>query len=267
MFSWWFVQALASVRVQMRIEQAVAGPCPNRSRRDAKSLGHLLLREKPPVTQAVVTALEGRVVFDEIKDHLPRKESPIAGAMPVLVEDRRNAAGRVRLKQRIDLGQHRRARLLQFPCAQRDGEGERSRTAAAEAHLCRDGLASSHCDIFDQQPDHALSLAWRCFRITPQPREIGSQCQHTRALFGSERRSIGGVLPVTAFLCVLERTQLRIPVRFEPVGHQAVVRVDVHEPLTGEVGFVLRPLHLHLPQTACFRQVGLDLVLDGERHL
>src|SRR2546430_6360367 len=36
-----------------------------------------------------------------------RKESPVTGAMPVLVEDRRNAARRVRLKQRIDLGHDR----------------------------------------------------------------------------------------------------------------------------------------------------------------
>jgi hypothetical protein len=192
----------------------MSGPCSNRIRRDAKFLGYLLLRKKPPVAQSFITTLERLIVFDEISDHFPRKESPVTGAMPVLVQDRRNAAGRVTLKQRIDLGQHRRARLLQFPCAQRDREGERSRTAAAEAHVRRDGLASIHCDIFDQQPDHALSLAWRCLRIAPQSREIGRQGLHTCALFGSERRSIGGVLPVTAFLCVLERTQLRIPVRF-----------------------------------------------------
>ena len=105
----------------MRSEQTVSSPCPNRIRRDAKSLGYLLLREEPTLAQSFIATLERFVVFDEISDHLPRKESPVTGAMPVLVEDRRNAAGRVRLKQRIDLGHDRRARLLQFPCAQWDG--------------------------------------------------------------------------------------------------------------------------------------------------
>src|SRR5260370_39809693 len=181
MFSWWCVQALASCRIRVRMEQAMSGPCPHGIRRDAQSLGYLLLREKPPVAQSFITTLERLVVFDEISDHLPRKESPVTGAMPVLVEDRRNGARRVSLKQRIDLGHDRRARLLQFPCAQWDGQGERARTPAAEAHMCRDGVASVHCDIFDQQPDHAFSLAWWCLRIAPQPREIGSQCQYTRA--------------------------------------------------------------------------------------
>src|SRR5260370_26632020 len=135
MFSWWCVQALASVRIRMRMEQAMSGPCPHGIRRDAKSLGYLLLREKPPVAQSFITALERLMVFDEISDHLPRKESPVTGAMPVLVEDRRNAARRVRLKQRIDLGHDRRARLLHFPCAQRDGQGERSRTPPAQPHI------------------------------------------------------------------------------------------------------------------------------------
>ena len=112
-----------------------------------------------------------------------------------------------------------------------------------------------HCDIFDQQPDHAFSLAWWCFRIAPQSREIGGQGQHSGALFGGERRSIGGVLPLTVFLCILERTQLRIPVCFQSIGHQAMVGIDIHEPLPCEVGFVLCTLHLHLPQTTCLRQV------------
>ena len=52
------------------------------------------------------------VIFDKIDDHLPRKESPIARVMPVLVEYRRNATGRVRLKQHVDLGHNRGACLL-----------------------------------------------------------------------------------------------------------------------------------------------------------
>src|SRR5256886_13124218 len=91
MFSCLFVQALASVRIRMRTEQAMSGPCPNRIRRDAESLGYLLLREKPPVAQSFITTLERLVVFDEISDHLPRKESPVTGAMPVLVEDNRKS--------------------------------------------------------------------------------------------------------------------------------------------------------------------------------
>jgi hypothetical protein len=101
----------------MRTEQAVSSPCPNRIRRDAKSLGHLLLREKSLIAQSFITTLERFVIFDEIHDHLPRKQLPVAGAMPVLVEYRGNAAGRVRLKQRVDLSHDRRACLLQLPCA------------------------------------------------------------------------------------------------------------------------------------------------------
>jgi hypothetical protein len=121
MFSGQFVQALASVRIRMRTEQAVFGPCPNRIRRDAESLGHLLLREESFVAQSFITTLERLVIFDEISDHFPRKESPVTGAMPFLVEDRCNATGRVRLKQCVDLGNDSGVRLLQFPCTWRDG--------------------------------------------------------------------------------------------------------------------------------------------------
>ena len=115
MCSWRFVQALVSVRIRMRSEQAVSRPCPNRVRRDAKSLGHLLLRQESLIAQSFIATLERIVILDEINDHLPCKQSPVAGAMPVLVEYRRNAAGRVRLQQRVDLGHDRGARLLQFP--------------------------------------------------------------------------------------------------------------------------------------------------------
>ena len=98
------------------------------------------------------------------------------------------------------------------------------------------------------------SRGW-CLRIAPQPREIGGQCQHASPLLVGQRRSIRGVLAFAALLCVVEGAQLRIPVRFEPVGHEAVVGVDVHEPLTCEVGFVLRTLHLHRPQPTRLRQV------------
>ncbi len=117
MFSRWFVQALASVRIGVRTEQAVSSPGPNRIRRDAQSLGHLLLREESLIAQSFITTLEQLVIFDKIDNHLPRKESPVAGAMPVLVEDRGNATGGVRFKQRVDLGHDRRACLLQLPGA------------------------------------------------------------------------------------------------------------------------------------------------------
>src|SRR5260370_5721004 len=104
MFSWWFVQALASVRIRVCTEQAVTGPCPNRIRRDAKFLGHLLLREESLVAQSFITTFERRVIFDQISNHLPRKESPVTGAMPVLVEYPSKMAGRGRYKQRVCLG-------------------------------------------------------------------------------------------------------------------------------------------------------------------
>src|SRR5215472_7268435 len=53
-FSQWLVQALASVRIRVRTEQAVSSPCPNRMRRDAKSLGHLLLREESLIAQSFI---------------------------------------------------------------------------------------------------------------------------------------------------------------------------------------------------------------------
>jgi len=40
------------------------------------------------------------------------------------------------------------------------------------------------------------------------------------------------LLAIAAFLCVFESTQFPIPARFRPVGHEAVVRIDVHEPVT-----------------------------------
>ena len=79
-----------SVRIRMRSEQAVSRPCPNRGRRDAKSFGHLVLRQESLVAQSVIAALERIVILDEIDDHLPCKQSSVAGAMPLLVEYRRN---------------------------------------------------------------------------------------------------------------------------------------------------------------------------------
>lgn len=166
-----------SVRVRMRTEQAVSRAGPNRGRRDAKSLGHLFLRQESLVAQSVIATLESIVILDEINDYLPCKRSPVAGAMPVLVEYRRNAAGCVRFQQRVDLGPDGGDRLRQLPRAQGDGQGERSRAPAAEAHMGRDRVLSSHRDIVDQEPDQAFSLAWWGLRIAPQPREIDGQCQ------------------------------------------------------------------------------------------
>ena len=73
MCSGWFVQALLSVGIRMRTEQAVSRPGPDRGRRDAKSLGHLLLRQASPVAQSLIAALERLVILDEINDHLACK--------------------------------------------------------------------------------------------------------------------------------------------------------------------------------------------------
>jgi hypothetical protein len=79
MCSRWFVEALVSIRIRMRSEQAVSCPCPNRERRDAKSLGHLLLGQEALAAQSVIATLERIVILDEINDHLPCKQSPVAG--------------------------------------------------------------------------------------------------------------------------------------------------------------------------------------------
>lgn len=72
---------------------------------------------------------------------------------------------------------------------------------------------------------------------------------------------------IAAFACFLrlcQQPQLAVPVCFQGVGHQAVIRVHAKIAAAGELGFVARPLLLLLTQTVGFVQPRLQLLLHGQ---
>ena len=66
---------------------------------------------------------------------------------------------------------------------------------------------------------------------------------------------------------VLQEAELLIPLCFQGVGDQAVVRVHAHEPLPGEVDFILCLVDLCAPQCVRLVESRLQLLLDTERDL
>ena len=82
-----------------------------------------------------------------------------------------------------------------------------------------------------------------------------------------ERGAGRGGLAVVFVLGGLQRAQRLVPVGFEGVGDESVVRVDGEIPPAGEFGMLAGTVDVGAAQLVGFGGAGFELCLDGERDL
>jgi hypothetical protein len=90
-------------------------------------------------------------------------------------------------------------------------------------------VALSYGDVFNQEADHSFTFAIGGARIVPQLRKVRGQGQDLRPLPVAHRHLVRLPLTVAGLLRLRERTQLRVPFRFERRRHESIVRVDAEK--------------------------------------
>src|ERR1035441_1828329 len=88
-----------------------------------------------------------------------------------------------------------------------------------------DLLASNERDIFDEQRDHTFAFDRLSARIVPHPQEIGREGEDTCTCLRTEKPLIGFALPLVFLLECIETAQMIIPVGFQAIGDEAIIRV------------------------------------------
>ena len=78
----------------------------------------------------------------------------------------------------------------------------------------------------------------------PEPREVGREGEDPSPLLLAEGAAIRGALLLILFLDVGKRPEFLVPFGLERVGHESVVRIDLHVTPPGQVGFVPSALDL-----------------------
>ena len=58
-----------------------------------------------------------------------------------------------------------------------------------------------------------------------------------------------------------QQTQFLVPLPFQSIGDQAIIRIDSHIAQPSLIGFILSALHLLLAELISFRHADLDFAL------
>ena len=131
---------------------------------------------------------------------------------------------RAGLEQFVDRTNHLGERLSDQGDGLRFVDGEGGCLAAAEANVNGDFIGLDECDVFDEQGHHALALDRRGARIVPYAVEILCKREDSRTRLLAEQPPVGGAL---ALVFALQRVQLPqpvVPVGFQRIRDQAIVR-------------------------------------------
>lgn len=75
------------------------------------------------------------------------------------------------------------------------------------------------------------------------------------------------LLLLTVIIGLREQPEFFVPLRFQRIGDQSVIRIHQHVAHPSLVGFVLRPLHVLAAQSVRLEHPCLDFTLDVEHDL
>src|SRR6266849_276966 len=100
------------------------------------------------------------------------------------------------------------------------------RGTATEADLSDHLIGPQQRHVLQEQANHALALALRGGGVAPESREVSDQSHHLLTLVRAEYAAFAGALTFVVFLRRGKCAQLVVPLRFERVRHQAVIRID-----------------------------------------
>jgi len=129
--------------------------------------------------------------------------------------------------------------------------------------------------VVDEEAQDALALAGIDARVLPDSRQLLREIENAAAHVCIEYVCFLSTASLEVYGGVSMKTQLVVPFRFEGIGDEAVVGVDLHVSSTGEFGLVSQPLDMLAAQgvglgSACFK-FALNLQTDrqghGRRHL
>jgi hypothetical protein len=84
-----------------------------------------------------------------------------------------------------------------------------------------------------------LALALRRGRGAPHGGEVRGERQDTLLVLLVHDQAIDGALALVVVLGLVEGSKLSVPIGFERVGHEPVVRIHAHVAAAGEVGLVV----------------------------
>lgn len=135
-----------------------------------------------------------------------------AGAMAALIEDCRNLGLSVIVEESIDFSDDGGIGFAELRRAERERDPEGVRGSAAKAHVGNDLVRSQEGDVLEKEPDHALALAVRDTRVSPQTWKVGGKRQDLLTLLVVEQTVVGLSLLLVLLLRVRQGTQLLVPV-------------------------------------------------------
>ncbi|ESZ12168.1 hypothetical protein [Mesorhizobium sp. L48C026A00] len=90
-----------------------------------------------------------------------------------------------------------------------------------------DLLVDEQRDVFDEKAEHALAFDGTGALVVPDARKIGGQRPDALLRGLVQQRAVGLVLALVLALERVDVAQPRVPVGFQRVGDQAVVRIDL----------------------------------------
>lgn len=131
----------------------------------------------------------------------------------------------------------------------------------------RDAGPGHQRHVLDQQGQHALALQRAGPAVVPHAGEVAG---HVCDALASRRIELGLLVVLLALvltLQVVELAQALVPVGFQCIGHQPVVRIHLGVAAARQLGFVACTLELHLPPRGGLLDALGDLVLHGQRDL
>ena len=95
--------------------------------------------------------------------------------------------------------------------------------------------------VFHEQAENPFPLSRFDGRITPEPREIRGQGEQLLPHLRIYQQPLLLGLALILLLRFGQGTELVIPFRFQTVGHQPIVRVDLHVTTSRQFGLVVAP--------------------------
>ena len=142
-----------------------------------------------------------------------------------------------------------------------------SRLATAEANVNGDPLGLDERHILDQQRHDALALDRRGARIVPDAAEVFCEGEDAPARLLAEQPLIGGTLALVFALQRIQMPEPVVPVGFQRVGDETIIRVDLEITAPRELSLITGPLQLRAAQALGLLDAMGDLLLHREGHL
>jgi len=187
-----------------------------------------------------------------------------AGAVAGLVELVRGLPVGVVVEKPVEQSDGVGVGLAGLPCGGRDRHGQAGCGAAAEADVQVDLVGLGQGDVLDHQPGHAFAFPRRGGRIGPERGEVGGQRADAGLVLLAE--SLGGLCGcgVVVVFGGAQGAQRVVPVGFQAVGDEPVVRVDGQVAAAGQVGVLAGSFDVAAAQRVGFVGAGLEFGLHGQ---